>query len=205
MPKKQFNDNGNVVRKLSVKNALSLRAIFNIVDASKGHLEDSWFMVLETIASLERTLGVAEKTLKSRAREYVPIGLKPSNWTNTEYEYKEEYYVFSEAAQDMFNAMNSYEDDDDLVHVVDALIKANIGELREARTLREKQSLSSAKKKANKPITYVRLRNLERLRVVMEVNASRRFALFWDTCTNISLTPFWKKEGEFSRASARNI
>ena len=47
----------------------------------------------------------------------------------------------------MFNAMNSY-DDDDLVHVVDALIKANIGELREARTLREKQSLSFAKKKS---------------------------------------------------------
>ena len=203
MPKKQFNDNGNVVRKLSVKNALSLRAIFNIVDASKGHLEDSWFMVLETIASLERTLGVAEKTLKSRAREYVPIGLKPSNWTNTEYEYKEEYYVFSEAAQDMFNAMNSY-DDDDLVHVVDALIKANIGELREARTLREKQSLSSAKKKANKPITYVRLRNLERLRVVMEVNASRRFALFWDTCAKHFLNTILE-EGGNSREQAHEI
>ena len=51
LPKKQFNDNGNVVQKLSVKNALSLRAIFNIIDASKGHLEDSWLMVLETIAS----------------------------------------------------------------------------------------------------------------------------------------------------------
>ena len=61
MPKKQFDDNGNIVPKLSVKNALSLRAIFNIVDASNGHLEDSWFMVLETMASLERTLGVARE------------------------------------------------------------------------------------------------------------------------------------------------
>ena len=206
MPKKQFDDNGNIVPKLSVKNALSLRAIFNIVDASNGHLEDSWFMVLETIASLERTLGVAEKTMKSRVREYVPDGLKPSNWTNTEYEYKEEFYVFSEAAQDMFNAMNAY-DDDDLMHVVDALIKANIRELREARALAEKQALSSAKKKAlaeqnnarsngvKKPMTSIRLRSLERLRAVMEVNASRRFALFWDACAKHFLKTILEETG----------
>jgi hypothetical protein len=215
MPKKQFDDNGNVVPKLSVKNALSLRAIFNIVDASNGHLEDSWFMVLETIASLERTLGVAEKTMKSRVREYVPAGLKPSNWSNTEYEYKEEFYVFSEAAQDMFNAMNSY-DDDDLMHVVDALIKANIRELREARALAEKQALSSAKKKAlaeqnnmrsngvKKPITSIRLRNLERLRAVIEVNASRRFALFWDTCAKHFLKTILEETGS-SREQAHEI
>jgi hypothetical protein len=179
--KQKFDENEKAVPRLSLKNALSLRAIFNIVDASEGKLFESWFMVLETIASLERTLGVADKTLRTRVREYLPTGLKPSNWTGAEYEYKEEFYVFSEAAQDMFNSMNVYENDD-LMYVVDALIKANIRELREARALAESNNNNISKKK-QKVNFEVRLRNLERLRAVIEVNASTRFALFWDVCS----------------------